>query len=85
MKYINAAEVLPEQLLKEIQNYVKGELRYIPQDQETKRWVEKSGACHYYRNRNQEIRIRYGQGSTLSQLSDEYGLAADTIRKIIYT
>jgi len=84
MKYINAAEVLPEQLLKEIQNYVKGELLYIPQDQKNRRWGEKSGASHYYRNRNQEIRTRYGQGATISQLGDEYGLATDTIRKIIY-
>ena len=30
MKYINAAEVLPETLLKELQSYVDGELLYIP-------------------------------------------------------
>ncbi|MCS4481023.1 hypothetical protein JQ035_15370 [Clostridium botulinum] len=30
MKYINAADVLPKELLKEILNYVDGELLYIP-------------------------------------------------------
>lgn len=30
MKYINAAEVLPKELLNEILNYVDGELLYIP-------------------------------------------------------
>ena len=29
MKYINAADVLPKELLKEIFNYVDGELLYI--------------------------------------------------------
>ena len=30
MKYINAADVLPDELLNEILNYVDGELLYIP-------------------------------------------------------
>lgn len=30
MKYLNAAELLPEHLLKEIQTYVDGEILYIP-------------------------------------------------------
>ncbi|NRZ93782.1 hypothetical protein [Clostridium beijerinckii] len=30
MKYINAADVLPKELLNEILNYVDGELLYIP-------------------------------------------------------
>ena len=29
MKYVNAAEVLPEKLLRELQTYVDGELLYI--------------------------------------------------------
>lgn len=30
MKYINAAEILPEELLKEIQTYIDGGVLYIP-------------------------------------------------------
>ena len=30
MKYKNAAEILPERLLKELQTYTEGELLYIP-------------------------------------------------------
>ncbi len=30
MKYVNAAEILPEKLLKEIQTYMDGGVLYIP-------------------------------------------------------
>lgn len=30
MKYINAADVLPMELLKELSNYVNGQLLYVP-------------------------------------------------------
>jgi septum formation topological specificity factor MinE len=36
MKYRNAAEILPENLLEEIQKYVKGDLLYIPNVLEAK-------------------------------------------------
>lgn len=30
MKYVNAAEILPEHLLKELQTYIDGDVLYIP-------------------------------------------------------
>lgn len=38
MKYVNAAEILPDKLLKELQGYIDGELLYIP-----KAWTRYSG------------------------------------------
>lgn len=38
MKYVNAAEVLPEKLLRELQTYVDGELLYIPKASVKKEW-----------------------------------------------
>ena len=38
MKYINAAEILPEQLLKELQKYVDGKVLYIPKASGKKEW-----------------------------------------------
>lgn len=55
MKYMNAADVLPKELLMEIQAYVKGDLLYIPNDSVQKRWGEKSGSRTYYLQRNKEI------------------------------
>lgn len=84
MKYINAAEVLPEHLLIEIQNYIKGKIIYIPSGNEHISWGEKSGSKHYFQNRNNEIKQQYQAGCSIEQLSQKYGLAYETVRKIIY-
>ena len=85
MKYINAADVLPEGLLKEIQRYIKGDLLYIPNNNAKKGWGEKSGSRVYYSVRNNEIKKYYKDGKSISEISDLYGLAFDTVRRIIYT
>ena len=36
MKYINAADILPEVLVQEIQKYVNGQIIYIPQKDKKK-------------------------------------------------
>ncbi|BCN29041.1 CD3324 family protein [Anaeromicropila herbilytica] len=85
MKYINAADVLPEELLKQVQAYVKGDLLYVPNDNEQKRWGEKSGSRTYYIKRNIEMKKRYKDGTSISEISDSYGLAFDTVKKILYS
>lgn len=85
MKYINAADVLPLELLKEVQAYVKGDLLYIPSDNKQVRWGEKSGSRTYYLKRNDEIRRKYKGGKSISEISDHYGLAIDTVKKILYS
>lgn len=85
MKYRNASEIFPDELLKEIQKYSSGELIYIPESKERKGWGSKSGARAYYLKRNCEIRERYHrEGKKISQLAEEYGLSTDTIRRILY-
>lgn len=42
MKYINAKTILPEHLLKELQEYVQGCYLYVPAVQ-SKQWGEVSG------------------------------------------
>ena len=85
MKYMNAADVLPEELLKEIQMYVTGDLIYIPNKNAQKRWGEKSGSRTYYTKRNKEMKMKYKEGLSIFQLSELYGLALDTVRKILYS
>lgn len=84
MKYLNAAEVLPKYLLIEIQKHISGEVLYIPSGDENIRWGEKNGSRHYFENRNQNIKQKYQNGCSLEQISEEYGLAYETVRKIIY-
>lgn len=38
MKYINAADVLPGELVAEISKYVNGELLYIPSLKDKQQW-----------------------------------------------
>ena len=84
MKYKNAQEILPDRLLKELQKYVSGETIYVPNAEGKKPWGESSGARSYYRQRNEQIREKYRNGTKIEQLAEEYSLSADSIRKIVY-
>ena len=83
MKYKNAQDILPDRLLRELQQYVSGETLYIPNRQERKSWGESSGAREYYKKRNEEIRRRYQAGVSVERLAEEYHLSLDSIRKIV--
>ena len=84
MKYINAAEILPEQLLKELQTYVDGRVLYIPKASVKKEWGVTSGARTFYQERNREIKKLFQEGYSIDALSERYGLAYSTIKKIVY-
>lgn len=84
MKYENAKEILPAQLLAEVQKYAGGKLLYIPVENETKSWGEASGYRQKLLKRNVMIANRYKSGATLSELAEEYFLSLDSIKKIVY-
>ena len=84
MKYKNAAEILPSELLREIQGYIEGELLYIPRSEAKQGWGAVSGSQKFYLERNCRIRELYGSGMTLEELAGEFGLSVSTIKKIIY-
>lgn len=86
MKYKNASEIFPDELLKEIQKYAAGEIIYVPSEKtERKQWGAGTGARIFYQERNEEIRHRYyylKQG--IRYIAEEFNLSEETIRKIIY-
>lgn len=84
MRYINAAEILPEQLLKELQTYIDGEILYIPRSTAKKEWGTANGSRTFYQERNKEIQRLYKEGSSIDTLMKQYGLAHSTIQKILY-
>lgn len=84
MKYINAAEILPEKLLKELQTYIEGEVLYIPKTSAKKQWGTATGSRLFYLERNEEIQRLYREGYSMDVLANRYGLAYSTIKKIIY-
>ncbi|MFB9324503.1 CD3324 family protein [Paenibacillus aurantiacus] len=85
MKYENASDVLPVELLKELQKYAAGKLLYIPTGEEKKAWGESSGYRDQLQRRNLMIRNKYAHGVTISELADEYYLSLDSVKKIIYS
>ena len=85
MKYRNASEILPDDLLKELQKYAPGEILYIPSDKGRKKWGADTGARRFYEQRNEEIRYKYFHLKiSMEALCDEYGLSDETVRKILY-
>lgn len=84
MKYRNASDILPDELLKEVQKYVSGETLYIPNSEERKVWGHDSGARMFYNQRNEEIRNKYFHKMSIDALAEEYCLSVETIRKIVY-
>lgn len=83
--YKKASDILPDRLLRELQEYISGETLYIPKVQEKKPWGEVSGARSYYKRRNAEMRRKYSEGKKMEELCEEYGLSYDTVRRIVYT
>ena len=85
MKYNRADLIFPDELLAEIQKYVQDGLVYIPKSRENHlKWGECSGAKSVISARNEEIRRKFRQAYTIGQLADEYALAVETIKKIVY-
>lgn len=85
MKYINAKEVLPENLLLQLQEYVQGKMIYIPgRDAERAAWGESNGTRAQYLERNREIVTLYRNGLRVDDLAERYHLSPCSIRKIVH-
>lgn len=85
MKYKNAKEILPKDLMDEVQKYIEGEYLYIPKAEGTrKKWGDNSGYRRNLSMRNDSIRKEYINGATISELANKYYLSENTIKKIVY-
>ncbi|MBR4049452.1 MAG: ParB-like nuclease domain-containing protein [Clostridia bacterium] len=85
MKYENAADILPEDLLKRVQKFAAGKLIYVPETIGKRSWGETSGYKRYLAARNQEIKEKFLFGFTVEKLADEYSLSVESIKKIVYS
>lgn len=84
MNYKNGRDILPPSLLSELQNYIQGELIYIPKPAQRRAgWGELSGARKQLKERNEEIYRYYSSGWTVADLERRYHLSGESIRKII--
>ena len=84
MKYLNAKDVLPEEVLRLVQKYADGTALYIPAKEEAKsKWGNKSGARLQYEERNKHIRELYERDFSFEEIANRFYLSVDSIRKII--
>ncbi|USG65040.1 CD3324 family protein [Brevibacillus ruminantium] len=86
MRYVKATTILPEQLIKEIQKYIQGETLYIPKQKTTyQKWGARSGGRKLIDERNAQIKNAFQNGTTIQQLAEDYFLAVETIKRIVYS
>ena len=85
MSYVNADDVLPKDLIGEIQKYVDGKLIQIPRkDENSLSWGEPNGTQDTLAERNQTIVNSYYSGQTIAELGKVYFLSEKRIQGIIH-
>lgn len=84
MSYQNAKNILPKEIVAQIQHYIQGETIYIPKKTKNKKgWGENTDTLQILMIRNQQIYTEYQWGVPISQLSQKYYLVERSIRRII--
>lgn len=84
MGYVNGNEVLPEELMACIQQYVEGACIYIPKKKENySAWGENSCTRQALDQRNAEIYAKYQAGMSVKCLAERYCISTQGIYKII--
>ena len=84
MSYIKAEEILPEELIRQIQKYVDGVYIYIPRKPGTRHaWGQETDYKAELKARNDRIRSDYAAGTSVASLSRRYHLSEKSIRRIL--
>ena len=84
MSYIKAEEILPEDLIRQIQEYADGVYIYIPRKPGTRHaWGEKTDYKAELQYRNIRIRNDHEAGEGIAALSRKYHLSEKSIRRIL--
>ena len=82
MSYIRADEILPKELLEAIQQYVDGQLIYIPR-KEKQEWGSGTSAREFFRERNERIYQAFQEGISAEELSRRFSLSVKSIQRIL--
>ena len=84
MSYIKAEEILPEALIRQIQEYADGVYIYIPRKPGTRHaWGQETDYKAELRARNDRIQSDYAAGTSVAALSRKYHLSEKSIRRIL--
>ena len=84
MRYVNAQDVLPKDVLALMQQYVDGTYIYIPRKTENRKsWGDNTRSKIETRERNREIYAHYKSGKHINELAERYFLSDKSIQRII--
>ena len=84
MSYIKAEEILPEELIRRIQEHADGVYIYIPRKPGTRhKWGQETAYKAELKARNDSIRSDYAQGKSVTALSRKYHLSEKSVRRIL--
>ena len=84
MSYIKAEKILPEELIRQIQEYADGVYIYIPRKPGTRhKWGQETDYKAELKARNDGIRSDHAAGVSVQTLSRRYHLSEKSIRRIL--
>jgi len=82
--YVKANDVLPAEIIEQIQDYIEGETIYIPKRPDHKKcWGEDTDTKEVLAGRNHNIYNDYCHGLSVKALADKYFLAERSVKRII--
>ena len=85
MSYIKAEMILPEELIRQIQEYADGVYIYIPRKPGTRhKWGQETDYKAELKIRNDRIYNDYATGSSIAVLCRKYHLSEKSIRRILH-
>ncbi len=85
MSYTKAERVLPEELIRMIQEYADGICLYIPRKKNSRRkWGENTDTLSEIAKRNNMICEDHQNGMSIEMLAEKYFLSEKSIQRIIY-
>ena len=84
MRYARAQDLIPAELLAQLQQYVDGAYLYVPRKQGNHlSWGERTQSKQETARRNAAIFHDAQQGSSVEALAERYFLSEKTIRRIL--
>lgn len=84
MSYRHSIDLLPKELIEQIQEYIDGQVIYIPKKKENmKYWGKNTDTKEVLAMRNFCIFQDYNNGITIKQLAKKYFLCEKSIQRIL--
>lgn len=84
MRYQNARDILPKELLEALQQYVEGSYLYIPKRPENRlAWGERTQSRQEVAERNRQISLQRKSGASIRELAERFFLSEKSVSRIL--